>query len=426
MRIVVLFLCLLGLTNSLSAQQENIRKYKLSKIEFIGLKFYNEKEVLAASELNLGQEIDLNGLKATSVRLLKTNLFRRAIYQYQIIDDQLEVIFDVTEVRSSPCIFDNFIWFQPTELVNAIRLVVPNFEGDAPGNDMVILRIKGALQKLLQEKGLLGKVDYVYNSDESPDAGVHIFAVKFPAPFVCAIRFTGATGSKDGELQKTIKPLLNAEYSVAYLKQFAAANLLPIYRRQGFLRARILDPITQAENSPKCNNGAMLTIPVNEGIAFIWDKVLWTGNQAVATPTLDAMFGVKTGDIANGEKIDDSIKTVLKFYLKKGFISTTFSPQIRLDESNKKVSYEIVITENSQFKMGEISAPGFAEGDSKKMLGNWKLKPGDIFDALYFSEFLEKKTEDLKLRGQGKRVIGQLIQNNQTLTVNVKLSISQM
>ena len=112
-RMVVFILCLTGALAPTVAQQDETRTFKISKIEFVGLKMHEEKQALAASGLKIGQETDLNGVKAALARLLRSGMFRRGKYHYLFVDDQAELVFDLVEVRSSPCVFDNFVWFQP-------------------------------------------------------------------------------------------------------------------------------------------------------------------------------------------------------------------------------------------------------------------------------------------------------------------------
>ena len=421
-RMVVFILCLTGALAPTVAQQDETRTFKISKIEFVGLKMHEEKQALAASGLKIGQETDLNGVKAALARLLRSGMFRRGKYHYLFVDDQAELVFDLVEVRSSPCVFDNFVWFQPAEIANAIRQTFPTFDGTVPETDLVIVRVKGVLQKLLQEKNIAGQVEYIFSEGEN-EQGAHIFRVTSPAPLVCSLRFDGVQAGKENDLNKVAKPLLNADYSVFATKQFADLNLLPLYRRQGFLRVRFLEPNGQLETTGKCKNSVAVVIRVEEGAIFTWDKAAWSGNTALSIQVLEAALGLKSGEVANGEKIDLGLNAVLKAYLKQGYVAANIKPRVTFDDTSNRVGYEVAIEEGAQYKMGELTAPGLSESDAKKLLGNWKLNPGDIFDAVYFSEFLQKKNEDLKLRSQGKQVKGQLLPDKQKLTVDLSLSI---
>ena len=46
-----------------------------------------------------------------------------------------------------------------------------------------------------------------------------------------------------------------------------------------------------------------LTIPVEEGPVYLWDKAEWTGNEALSANDLNAALGMKNGDVANDVKI---------------------------------------------------------------------------------------------------------------------------
>ncbi len=409
---------------STQAQEVDNRKFKITKIEFLGLKFYDEKQALAACDLRLGQEIDMSGLKAATSRLLKSGLFRRANYHYNSVDDQIEIAFEVQEVRSAPCIFDNFIWFDNQEITAAIKQSLPNFAGQAPENDLVILRIKEALRKLLQEKNLPGQIQYVYaNESEEVNSARHIFSVTSPAPQTCTATFEGASAGRENELKAAAKALLNTEYSLSSAKNLATQSILPIYLRQGFLQAQILRLTVKPENSNKCNNGAAIVIQIKEGQQYLLDTITWNGNQILPTQTLGQMIGLNAGDVANSEKIEAGIKAALKSYLKAGYLEANIKPRLLTDDTKARASYEFTVAEGIAFKMGEFDTSSLTENEAKKVGNNWKLKAGDVFDAVYFSEFLEKKTEDLKLRQQGKRLNGQLLPNRQNQTIGLKFMI---
>src|SRR5438045_7217879 len=105
---------------------------QLSKIDVIGLKRYSQNQVIVASGLQIGQKIDSDAVKAAAQRLSKSGLFKSLSYNFRFNNGQMEIKFQVEENETIPCTFDNFVWFNNEEILNAIRMEVPTFDGTAP------------------------------------------------------------------------------------------------------------------------------------------------------------------------------------------------------------------------------------------------------------------------------------------------------
>jgi outer membrane protein assembly factor BamA len=368
---------------------------KLGEIEFLGLKQVQRDLALKESGLQPGQLVDRDTIEAASKRLMDTGYFLRGTFQYQQLTEQIKVTFEMTERRwDVPCVFDNFVWFTDQELVEIICRDVPPFNGSAPETGGVPERVTKILSGLIQQRGLTGQISHSFLS--GGQNGAHVFSViGVPLP-VCSVELTGASVTAAPQLLKAVKPLIGKQYSRSSLTVSIETDLMPYYRQRGFLRAGFGQAQVKSSDGSdkKCKNGVMVNLPVTEGAAYVWDKAEWTGNQALTTAALDAALEMKSGAVADGQKIQSGLYAIKQAYSKQGFIEAGLTGAPSFDDANHRVSYRIVVKEGQQYRMGQLMITGLPEKETGKMQERWKLKSGDVFDASYPNEFVGKLIRD--------------------------------
>src|SRR5947208_15908978 len=90
---------------------------RLIKIEVVGSKRVTQEQVVATSQLQIGQPIDTSVADAAAERLMQSGLFKTLSYRLRTADDQAIVIFTVEEAaKNLPVVFENFVWFADDEI----------------------------------------------------------------------------------------------------------------------------------------------------------------------------------------------------------------------------------------------------------------------------------------------------------------------
>src|SRR6185436_19357391 len=139
--------------------------------------------------------------------------------------------------------------------------------------------IKRALQNLLAERHINGTVEYFPELLGSKQE--HVFSVSgVPIP-ICALHFPGAKNVSEEKLVKSSRQLTDADYSLKNTVAYANFILFPLYRESGNLLAKFDKPNSKFDAPGTCK-GVDLTIPVDEGPIFLWDKAEWSGNETVS------------------------------------------------------------------------------------------------------------------------------------------------
>jgi outer membrane protein assembly factor BamA len=413
--------------SSIDAQAPSNGKLRLSKIEFIGLERHSAEAAIAASGLQIGQLIDVSALDVAAQRLMDSGLFKKLSYRYRTKGEQAVVTFHTEEEQGAeaPVVFDNFVWFNEEELFSAIRQQVPSFAGAA--NDSAVSGVTKALEQLLQSRKLAGRVEYSPSADLARGTVEHIFSVSGLNVAICKVNFSGATAVPESDLVSKSKSLIGDDYRRTFVFSFAKANLTPIYRERGHLRADFGAPTAklEPESTSDCKDGVSVTVPVEEGPIYSWGKAEWAGNTALSNPELAAALGMKPDELANGLKIDKGIESVRVAYGTKGHLDASLKATPVFEAGSRSVTYGIEVNEGPQYRMGLLKIVGLSEGTTNRLLARWKLKSRDVYDAGYLKEFLTKEMvlDETEIGASPKKVESEIKVDRAKFTVDVTISV---
>ncbi len=321
--------------------------------------------------------------------------------------------------QSIPVVFDNFVWFKDQEIIDEIRKDLPSFDGTAPEAGDSIQKILGALERMLKKKRLPSQIEYVYFSGGGyqyrPE---HVFVARDAKIPVCKIVFQNSPPQLEGELQQAARALVNKDYSKLITRSFIEGEAIQVYRKYGYLRANAR--ILSAELDPSCKNNVVIKVAAEPGIAYVWDKAVWTGNQALSSQSLNAAIELRPGEPADGLKIDAGLQAAYIVYGKLGYVTAQIAPKPNFDDANRRITLNVTIAEGPQFRMGNFIVKGVSEKEALILKGRWGLKTGDVYDASYLGDFIKKLVDDkLILPDLAGILKPELKPDKQKLTVDV-------
>jgi outer membrane protein insertion porin family len=400
---------------------------KIAKIETEGLQTLTAETVIATSGLKIGDPFSTEAIDAAAERLLSSGLFKKVGARTRNAGANVTIIFQLEEIKgqSSPVVFDNFIWFSDEELAAAIVREVPAFNGSAPDIGNTNEAIKNALQNLLEERKLLGRVEYNLTEHE------HLFRVEGVPMKICTLHFPGAQSVSEQKLIQAARNSMDQEYSRQSSKTFPKYGLYPIYRELGHLRASFGTPVAKPEKSAGCE-GVDLTIPVDEGAKYSWAKAEWSGNQVLSAKQLDDALGMKPGEVANGKKFDKGLSEVKDAYANYGHIQIHFNPTPEFEDATPKVTFKIAVDEGPQYRFGTVEFKGFSSDDAATLSKRWGLKSGEVYDRSYTTRFFRDEAREITTRitnerqSQGKplpKIDTEEKPNRQTSIVNLVIEL---
>jgi outer membrane protein assembly factor BamA len=305
---------------------------------------------------------------------------------------------------------------------------VPFFDGTAPEAGTTTDKIATALQRLLSQKKIPGRVEHMPYTDLARGKQEILFTVEGVKIPVCSLHFPGAEAISEADLIKASQPLLKADYSRKDAGGFANYTLFPLYRHIGHLRAQFQEPTAALEESPgQCVGGVALTIPVNEGMVYSWNDAEWSGNQALTKEDLTAALGMKSGELADGAKIDKGLKDVRKAYGRRGYIAVAFKESTEFEDAARRVSYRFNVNEGQRYFMGNLIVNGLPAEEVERLKEKWTLGSNAVFDESYIDTFgqtglREFMTGLAQRTGSRAKVEMEIKPDRQKQTVNVVIS----
>jgi outer membrane protein assembly factor BamA len=428
---LILVLTLLSSVPLIAAQ-----KLKIDKVEFEGLNRLASSELLTSTSLKPGDVFDVAAVDTAAQQLIDSGFFKKVAYRTRANKDLVTITFIVEEaiVDRSRVVFDNFIWFTDTELLVAIQRDLPTFTGTAPSTGDTIEKIIKSLQRFLHENKIEATVTHMASQDKlGSSSQEHVFSVNgIPMP-ICSIHFPGFSNVAETKLLERAQALRGSEYSSKFVSLFAERNLIPIYRELGQLKATFAPPAAKPEETATCKNGVEVTIPVDEGAIYNFEKAEWMGNKSLTPEELGSVLGVSSGTLANGLKLDKAPELIRKAYGRRGFLTVSLKSTPEFNDEARTVRYKFQINEGPQFRMGSLTTKGFTESEVKQFNQKWELKTGAVFDEGYSEDFSNKHMGEilrntfLDRRGQGKpapSIKWGVKPNRETLTVDVNVELT--
>ncbi len=370
---------------------------QLIAIKVSGSKRFPEAAIAAATGLQMGTVVNEDDFKKAARTLGDTGVFTDIAYNYSYSSAGIKLELHVTDVdKFVPARFEDFVWFSDAELLKRIKEHSPLFDGELPLFGGLAAEVSDVLQAMLVENAIPGHVEF--QRAGKPDGPVesinyHVTDVLIQ---VRHIEFSGAGADEVPALEAAGERLPDHEYSRSRLNQLVQHQLLPVYYARGYLKAQfgepepkvVKQPSAENEDGPRNQTIVDVTFAVTPGQRYKLKSLEWSGNKEFPTETLQKMVRAEPGQPANTVRLGDNLKDIQKLYGSRGFMTATITPTAVFDEAAGTVSLRLDVKEGFQYHMGELEFRGLDNSLMAKLRAAWKIRPGDIYDATYLSEYL--------------------------------------
>jgi outer membrane protein insertion porin family len=383
---------------------------KLIALKVTGTSRYTDKEILAASGLQIGQNAADGDFKEAVHRLGNSGLFSEAVYSFTSSDAGVKLDLQLADTDKSklvPAHFENFVWFTDDELRTALQGRVPLFKQLLPITGNLSDRVSEALQAILSERQLPGRVDFLRNAEESTGSlhaiDYHVEEVDIR---IRKVEFPGASPEQTALLTTAARRVTGAEYGRSSLAAVAKFDLMPVYLQRGYLKATfgqsdahvLPQPPPAADAQGPADFQVDAIIPVTPGKIYSTSAVDWKGTSAIAIGELTPLVHMPVGQPADAVRLLQDIENLGKLYRSRGYMAVQIKPGVQLDDEKSTVHYELHIVEGDLYKMGELEILGLDTQAKARMQSAWTLRAGQTYNADYLKKFLAD-TRDLLPRG---------------------------
>jgi len=407
-RVMRLVLCLSLLLSAAAGQKQptsgkasSAGPFKLIALKATGTARYTDKEILAASGLQIGQNAADGDFKEAVQRLGDSGLFSSVVYSYSSSSTGVRLELQLADADKSklvPAQFENFVWFTDEELLAALQRRVPLFNQLLPVAGNLPERVSEALQAMLSEKQFPGRVDFLRSAEE-PGGALHaiVYRVEEVTIRIRSVEFPRASPEQTTLLTNAGRRLMGAEYLRSSLAAVAKFDLLPVYLQRGYLKASlgpsdarvVPQPSSAADGQGPADVQVDAIVPVTPGRIYSTSSVDWKGNSAIAISEVAPLIHLPLGQPVDAVRLLRDLENVGKLYRSRGYMTVQIKPDARLDDEKSTVHYDLNIVEGDLYKMGELEIVGLDTQAKARMQAAWHLREGQPYNADYPKKFVD-------------------------------------
>ena len=385
--VLLVFVCV-SLVPAEARPQGDSSGGKLASVKVTGSKKYAPELLAAETGLSAGSMITKADLQNGADRLARCGLFSNVQYRFASEDAGVRLEYQVTDAPTLPVWFDNFPWFSDAEISAVLKKDVSLFDGTAPESGSILQELTSALERLLATRGVTASVSNEVGPAPVTNVRVQQFHMDGAAANIAAVEFSDALAKSEHGIQQRLADIIGQPYSRTAVELFEFEQVRPVYLSHGFLHVKFGEPGARVTGA---GTAAKVTViaPVEPGPAFAWDGVTWTGNSAVSASILNTSVTLKSGDPVDGMKLEAMWNAARDEYAKAGYLDMTLTPNPQFEESTKRVSYNVAISEGRQYHMGKLVLTGLSIEGERRIRAAWGIAPGAVFNKDIYEEFVD-------------------------------------
>ena len=361
----------------------------------------------AALERDLRELLSLNFFDKTATRVITTEGARGGV----------NVIF---EVRELPIIrdltFTGLKVVQESDVLKAFREQRVGISKEAVYDPVKSRNATRILRELLASKGYPNATVEVKEEEISATSiGLNFNIEAGNRSRIIDIDFQGNEHFKDGELTNAL--VLVKETGL--ISRFKGQDILDLKKLQydlqknvrsymfskGYFQARIGEPEVVGLGVKRTDFIPLITlplplisskddtlkiiVPVTEGKIFRVGTLKVEGNSIFSEQQILSYVGLKTGEIADGKRLQDAVyEDLKKVYGSQGFVlyNAEFEPDFKDNPANANegvVDIKITIDEGKQFSLRRLEFTGNTFTRDRVLRREFLLNEGDIYNQNY-------------------------------------------
>ena len=202
----------------------------------------------------------------------------------------------------------------------------------------------------------------------------------------------------------------------------AKQALIEKYNELGFRDATILEDSVYSYDDKHVN----VLVKIEEGDKYYVRDITWVGNTVVTTDYLNAVLGMKKGDVYNQKRIDKRLKededAAGNWYYNNGYVFSGIEP-VEVNIDGDSIDIEMRVTEGPQARLNHVRIYGNDRLYEEVVRRELRTKPGDLFNK----EALMRSARDIASMGffDSEKIVPDVKPNPDDGTVDVNWKLEQ-
>ena len=202
----------------------------------------------------------------------------------------------------------------------------------------------------------------------------------------------------------------------------AKQALIDKYNELGFRDATIVEDSVYPCDDKHVN----ILVKIDEGEKYYVRNITWVGNTVVTTDYLNAVLGMKKGDVYNQKHIDKRLKededAAGNYYYNNGYVFSNIDP-VEVNIDGDSIDIEMRVTEGPQAHLNHVRIYGNDRLYEEVVRRELRTKPGDLFNK----EALTRSVRDIASMGffDPEKVVPDIKPNVEDGSVDVNWRLEQ-
>jgi len=363
-------------------------KYTIAEIKVTGASNYEDFVLIGFSGLAVGDVVNIPGDAITNAvkRFWKQGLFSDVkILATKIQDGKVWLTISLKErPRVSEVNYNGLKKSEKEDLESKLGItkgnqITPNISD----------RAKKLIEKFLEEKGYLNAVANVYQHNDPNKAGFVIVDINVDKKIKTKVHqlfFTGNVALTHNQIdnamkktnEKKLRNFFKTKKFVRELYEKDKIALIDKYNEIGYRDAYIVADSVKSFDEKSVD----IYMTVNEGKKYYYRDIKWIGNTIYPYEYLNAVLGIKKGDVYNHKKMMERIQTdddaVSKLYQNRGYLFFQLDP-IEVNTDKDSIDFEMRMFEGKPATINEIGIKGNSRVYEHVVRRELRTKPGQLY-----------------------------------------------
>lgn len=361
-------------------------RWPIESLQVEGNHTYSAEQILAVAGLKVGQVAGKPEFEAARQRMLDSGAFETVGYKFTAGSAKgYAALIQVLEVQQAyPAEFEN-LHVSEQELRAALREKDPLFaSGKLPATQPAFERYKSWVEEFVAAKGQPEKIAVGVAPIATGEFAV-VFRPAHSLPAVALVTFRGNHVVPSNVLHDAISAGIGAEYTEDRFREILNSAIRPIYEARGRMRVKFTELRTEPTKDVL---GLHVFVTIDEGRSYTMGKVSLEGPAPAEAAELLRNVDVKTGDVANFDKVDQGLDSMRKALRRAGYLNAKIAADRVVDDGHESVDAVIHVDAGPQFTMGKLTVAGLDLEGEAEIFRIWTMKIGKPFNPEYPNYFL--------------------------------------
>ncbi|HET6245513.1 MAG: BamA/TamA family outer membrane protein [Bacteroidetes bacterium] len=369
---------------------ENPQEYEIGGITIKGVEHLDKNVLILLSGLVVGEKISIPGEK-TAIAI--ETLWEQGLFsdvKISATNIQNNIIFLEIELEERPRLSKfSFKGVRKTEADN-LREKIKLIKGNVVTPNL-LATTKNTVKEYFVEKGFYNvevNIQEVTDTTLKNNVILIIDVEKNNKVKIGEIIIHGNEAFTDNKIRRNLKDTKQKRwYNILKTSKFLEENLekdllkvIAKYNAKGYRDAQFTKDTVYRVSDKLLN----IELTISEGNQYYFRNIVWMGNTKYSNKALDAILGIKKGDIFDQSVLESRLymnpngRDITSLYMDDGYLFFSVTP-VEVMVEGDSIDIEMRIYEGKQATINKVTVVGNTKTNDHVIMREIRTKPGQLF-----------------------------------------------